>query len=173
MTISRRSVMPMLFGMAMILGHAPAFATADGPDIFRVSGVASWDRLNLRAGPAASYKVVGTIPHDGRFIENLGGCVGKWCRVRYEGVIGWAHTGFLAEDWFEFPPAVTYHVVGVAWNDVLNIRTGPSAAYPVIGAIPPDGVDVVRVGGCEGAWCRIRHDDTFGWVNTKYLAPDL
>jgi uncharacterized protein YraI len=173
MTIRTHALAPFVLGMSLLLGDPPpAAATADGPDLFRVTGVASWDRLNMRGGPAASYRVVGRIPHDARGIENLG-CGGTWCQVRWQGVIGFANNRYLAEDWFEFPPALTYRVVGVAWGDALNVRTGPSAGHPVIGAIPPDGVDIVQVGGCDGEWCRIRHDDTFGWVNTQYLAPDL
>ena len=173
MSFSRRSVMPLLIGMAVMLADTPARAIADGPDFYRVVGVASWDRLNLRAGPAAGYRVLARIAHDARFIENLGGCAGSWCWVRHNGVIGWVNTDFLAEDSGDYPPATTYRVTGVAWGDALNIRTGPSAAYPVLGSIPPNGAEIVRVGGCQGEWCRIRFDDIFGWVNSHYLAPDF
>ncbi|HUC47679.1 MAG TPA: hypothetical protein VMR94_14080, partial [Hyphomicrobiaceae bacterium] len=33
----------------------------------------------------------------------------------------------------------TYRVVSVARGDVLNLRSGPSVAYPVVGTIPPGG----------------------------------
>jgi uncharacterized protein YraI len=31
----------------------------------------------------------------------------------------------------------TYRVVAVDFDDVLNIRAGPSAGYPIVGEIPP------------------------------------
>jgi len=38
----------------------------------------------------------------------------------------------------------TYRVVYVAPGDVLNLRAGPSAAYSVVGAIPPGSGDWPR-----------------------------
>jgi hypothetical protein len=40
----------------------------------------------------------------------------------------------------------TYRVVGVEYDDVLNIRAGPSMGYPVVGVIPPGGRGVRLVG---------------------------
>ena len=173
MTITRRSLVPVLFGAALLVGQVPAHATADGPDLYRVAGVAVWDKLNMRAGPATSYRVVGRIPHDGRGIENLGGTVGRWHQVRYQGTVGWAHAGYLAEDAHDNAwPAPRFRVVGVAWNDVLNVRAGPNATTAVVGALAPGTTGVARAGGCVGAWCLIQHGATSGWVNMRFLTPD-
>jgi uncharacterized protein YraI len=67
--------------------------------------------------------------------------------------------------------AATYRVVLVADDDVLNIRKGPSASYPIVGTIPPDGRGVRRAGSCRG-WCRVSYDGVSGWVNGAYLAPE-
>ncbi|MGI9412333.1 MAG: SH3 domain-containing protein [Hyphomicrobiales bacterium] len=64
----------------------------------------------------------------------------------------------------------TYRVVGVEVWDVLNIRSGPSVRFQVVGAMPPDAVGVVITGPCEGNWCRISYFAKSGWVNTNYLA---
>jgi hypothetical protein len=95
-----------------------AFATADGPDSYAVSGVAAEDTLSLRAGPSADAEKIGQIAHDARGLQNLG-CQGLpsltewqemtgaereasrrnyWCRVRYLGVEGWVAGRFLRED---------------------------------------------------------------------------
>jgi N-acetylmuramoyl-L-alanine amidase len=66
----------------------------------------------------------------------------------------------------------TYHVVAVATNDVLNIRSGPSPDLDVVGVIPPDGRGVRIVGPCKGQWCEIDYRGTGGWVNTQYLASE-
>ncbi|AXI47926.1 hypothetical protein C1J03_19105 [Sulfitobacter sp. SK012] len=82
-----------------------------------------------------------------------------------------------------------YAVTGVANNDVLNIRTIPSASGTLIGAIPPDGDGIANL-GCVGGvtyeewvdvteeeraesvktrWCRVGYDRTIGWVAGWFL----
>lgn len=72
------------------------------------------------------------------------------------------------------PSAATasYRVAGVASDDVLNVRAGPSPTHPIVGAIPPQGSDVRVVGTCHGAWCPIVFRSTRGWVSSYYLAND-
>lgn len=81
---------------AAIASAAPALATASGPDFFRVGGVASWDVLWIRSAPSPRATKLGSIPHDGSGIRNLG-CEGRWCRVEYRGVVGWSHGRYLYE----------------------------------------------------------------------------
>jgi heat shock protein HslJ len=94
-----------------------AHATADGPEHYRVTGVAAEDVLNMRAAPDASGALVGTIPHGGDGLLAFD-CVGglglvewenasedereaarktRWCLVGYDRVIGWAAAWHLAE----------------------------------------------------------------------------
>lgn len=100
-----------------MMAPGASFAEADGPDFYRVTGVASDDVLNIRARPSASGDKVGSIPHDGDGIANLG-CEGglsyaewsaaseeeraassrhRWCQISFEGVEGWVAGRFLAE----------------------------------------------------------------------------
>ncbi len=65
-----------------------------------------------------------------------------------------------------------YRVVSVEDSDVLNIRSGPSAEHPTVGAIPPQGRGVALVGQCLAEWCPIRHAGRSGWVHSYYLAAD-
>lgn len=52
----------------------------------------------------------------------------------------------------------------------LNLRTGPSTAYPAITSMP-DGV-VVNVRGCTAGynWCRVDWNGYDGWAAANYLA---
>lgn len=70
---------------------------AHGPDSYRVSGVASWDRLNIRSGPGADYPVLGSIPPNGTGVICVGPCQGRWCRIEWRGAEGWTNTRYLAE----------------------------------------------------------------------------
>jgi len=67
--------------------------------------------------------------------------------------------------------ARTYRVVDVEYDDVLNIRAGPSAGYAIVGVIPPGGRGVRLVGHCQG-WCPVSYNGAAGWVNGRYLAPE-
>lgn len=68
--------------------------------------------------------------------------------------------------------ADSYRVAGVASDDVLNVRAGPSPEHPVVGSIPPQGRNVKVIGMCQGAWCPIAFGSTRGWVSSLYLAHE-
>lgn len=109
---------PTFLAAALLLAAAaPALAEADGPDYFRVRGVAQDDTLNIRAAPSASAAILGAIPPNGDGIRNLG-CQGglsfgewqkatdaqrraaekhRWCHISYRGIEGWAAGRFLGE----------------------------------------------------------------------------
>jgi hypothetical protein len=104
---------------AVLIVSGTASATADGPDYYRVTGVAATDVLNIRSEPDPHAPKVGEIPPDGICVRNLG-CRGglsfqeftelstaekeqrlrenpRWCRIEYQGVTGWVAGRFLAE----------------------------------------------------------------------------
>jgi uncharacterized protein YraI len=85
-----------------------------------------------------------------------------------------------------------YAVTGVAADDVLNLRSGPSPHSDKIGEIPHDGRGLRNL-GCQGVptfaewekmtpeqrtesgkkrWCRVRFGDLEGWVAGRYLRED-
>lgn len=67
---------------------------------------------------------------------------------------------------------VSFRVYGVADDDVLNIRSGPSDGHPVVGSIPPSASTVRIIGGCVALWCEVQFRSTRGWVNRYYLAQN-
>jgi hypothetical protein len=69
-------------------------------------------------------------------------------------------------------PVQSFRVWGVASDDILNVRDGPSADYVATGAILPDAVGVSIVGECRDEWCPIYHRGITGWVNSLYLIED-
>jgi hypothetical protein len=120
-----------VLGLALL--DVCAVATADGgPDYYAVTGVAADGVLNIRAEPSAGSRKIGEIPHDARGLQNLG-CTGgpsfaewlkmseaerkragrdRWCRVRYQGIVGWVAGRYLMED--SNAPAVLEHPAGPA-----------------------------------------------------------
>ena len=63
----------------------------------------------------------------------------------------------------------SFRVAGVDYDDVLNVRNGPSTDHSVVGTIPPDTAGIKIVGSCVSAWCPIQHRAITGWVNSVYL----
>jgi hypothetical protein len=75
------------------------------------------------------------------------------------------------------PTLGKFAVVGVASNDILNVRAGPGVDRPIVGTIPYYGRDVeVHAGGQEADgswWVPVQHGDVSGWANSKYLARQV
>ena len=69
----------------------------------------------------------------------------------------------------EYP--ALHNVTGVADNDVLNIRSQPSASAPIIGFLGPHqrSVEVVASDGSE-KWGLVNSGETSGWVSLRYMA---
>jgi hypothetical protein len=65
-----------------------------------------------------------------------------------------------------------FKVVNVRSNDVLNIRSGPSADFDIIGELPPDSGGIAITSACRSRWCPVQHGSTSGWVNSAYLSPE-
>jgi hypothetical protein len=64
-------------------------------------------------------------------------------------------------------------VMGVAHDDVLNLRAGPGTGQPVLETIPPTYMDLIATGETRrlsGAfWARIDYDGTIGWAHLGFL----
>ena len=103
----------------MITVSEVALAEADGPDYYRVHGVAGNDVLNMRSEWHWRATKVGEIPPGAGCVRNLG-CEGgltmdeymnlskreqaailkkrpRWCLVEYRGTRGWVSGRYLAE----------------------------------------------------------------------------
>jgi hypothetical protein len=117
--VKRSDTMRLALIAVLVFAASAVFADADGPDFFRVTGVAEDDVLNMRAEPDPQAKKIGEIPPDGTCVRNLG-CRGgltfqeftelsekqkaqrlkenpRWCKVEYRGVEGWVAGHYLRE----------------------------------------------------------------------------
>lgn len=65
-----------------------------------------------------------------------------------------------------------YDVVGVASDDVLNIRSGPGAEFEVIGTLAPDaeGVEVIAPND-RFTWAQINSGEGTGWISMSFVVP--
>lgn len=84
-------------------------------------------------------------------------------------------TTTLAGDPIDFGPADgdVIMVVGVRYDDVLNLRAAPGADQPIADEIPPTFADLVAQGNTRdlspGFWIEVDYEGTVGWVNMRYI----
>jgi hypothetical protein len=87
-----------------------------------------------------------------------------------------ATTTTLAGEPIEFGPAEDdiVMVVGVAYDDVLNLRAAPGADQPISDEIPPTFAELVAQGNTRdlspGFWIEVDYEGSVGWINFAYTA---
>ena len=158
------------------LASAPnAFATADGPDHYRVVKVSGAMSLHMRSKPGKLSPTIYKLPFNARHLSNRIETRGRWALVEYKGHIGWVHMDYLAED-APYQPTI-YRVTGLENWDGLNLRKGPKAGSPIISSIPGSAKNIEESGICRGLWCPVRFDGIEGWVHKRFLSvvpyPDI
>jgi hypothetical protein len=88
---------------------AGAFTQATAAERYIVSGVESWDTLNIRSQPNHRSTIIGEIPANGSSINSTGQESGSgrstWTKVTYNGVSGWVSKRYLATDYSFTAPA--------------------------------------------------------------------
>ena len=104
--------------LLLVATSALAQTAVDGSSYWAVTGVPSYDSLNLRAEPRAESKRLAKIPFNARGIKNYGcpnhvtfeqwkrmtqsqkdwAARSRWCQVEYKGTKGWVASRFLKED---------------------------------------------------------------------------
>lgn len=63
-----------------------------------------------------------------------------------------------------------FDVVGVASDDVLNIRSAPGTAGEIVGSLPHDGSDIEVIRPTEHlTWGLVNARERTGWVSLSYL----
>lgn len=61
-------------------------------------------------------------------------------------------------------------VVGVAANDILNIRAEPNAQAQIRGTLKPDAKGIEITGfDASGKWAQVSMGETSGWASGKFL----
>lgn len=87
-----------------------------------------------------------------------------------------APSATLPGEEIEFGPAEgdVIAVIGVAHDDVLNLRAAPGPSFEIVGEIPPLEDELVARGETrdigQAFWIAVDHDGTEGWVNFRYTA---
>lgn len=84
-------------------------------------------------------------------------------------------TSTLAGEPIDFGPAEgdVLMVIGVRYDDVLNLRSGPGVGATIVGEIPPTFTDLVALGNTRqlprSFWIEVDYEGTEGWVSMSYV----
>ncbi|MCP5082275.1 MAG: SH3 domain-containing protein [Alphaproteobacteria bacterium] len=75
-----------------------------------------------------------------------------------------------------------FRIVGVASNDVLNLRSGPNSGAPLTGTMQPKRHGIIALSGSctpqaaskSKQWCKVTHyvdsGTTIGWASRRFLS---
>ena len=126
--------------------------------------------LNLRALPRTGSQILGQIPPGTRV--TVYEYASDWCRVNYNGTVGYVMTLFLRfgeqEEETE-DEAVAYATVNTPGGP-LNLRTSASTYAGVVTQIPQYASVSIYARG--ESWCEVGYEGYRGFAMTSYLAFD-
>jgi SH3-like domain-containing protein len=112
-------------------------------------------------------RIVGTIPFYARNVEALGECINSWCRIRQASLEGWIRQRHLTDQPATRKPLLQLEPVMPV--DALNVYSAPNKEAKLVATIQPPVTDIEPLETCDERWCLIRHLDTVGWIEPKYL----
>jgi outer membrane lipoprotein SlyB len=145
--------------MKHLMLSAAIIAAVAGPAAAATTASATTD-LNVRSGPAVWNEVTGVIP-SGASVD-VEGCLGEvnWCKVSYEGNIGWAYGAYLSTtvdaETISLAPETRPQVVQII-EDNDNSAAAPVGGAAVAGTIAaavaagPVGIAAAAVAGAVAA----------------------
>ena len=117
-------------------------------------------RLNLRAAPSTTAKVLLVIPNGAEVGRATSGDTNGFAKVTYNGTTGWASTAYL-----RWPAADANTATTTA---ALNLRAAPSTTAKVILVIPA-GSKVTLTGQGSGSYAYVIYQGTSGYAASAYL----
>ncbi|MBN1678978.1 MAG: SH3 domain-containing protein [Anaerolineae bacterium] len=133
--------------------------------------------LNMRSGPGVEYGVVGWLPGGtsaqvtGRNVANT------WWQISYSGVTGWISGGYST-----LQAGADVNQIPITWGTPtpaaimltaqlnLNMRSGPSVGYAVVGWLPVGQSAQVIGRSPTTGWWQITYNGVTGWVSGRYTA---
>ncbi len=132
-----------------------------------VVNVRADDRLNMRARPSSSARVVARLRYGQCGIIVMDECQGNWCPIEDGHNSGWVNRRYLSM----VSPAL-YCVTGVARGDRLNVRAFPSSTSRVIHRLDRRQCDIAFLPYATSGWQKIRVEGYEGWVSRRYLSGE-
>ncbi|MGL4911657.1 MAG: SH3 domain-containing protein [Romboutsia sp.] len=117
--------------------------------------------LNMRSGAGTSYRVI-TKLNKGTQVEVISQSNG-WTKIKYDGRLGYVSSQYLDE----IKNQETSKTNKVVNTDSLNVRSGPSTSYSVVGKLKK-GENIGVISESNG-WSKIDYKGKIAYTSSKYL----
>lgn len=166
MVTSQRNMRPLRVaaavttGVALVMGGAGLAVAATG---------AATTTVNIRSGPSTSKAVKGSLVR-GQRITVTGRSKPGWVKVNFAG-----SSAYIAAKYIDSsgklpaaPKKISTSGTKVVTED-LNVRTGPSSRYRVVGTLP-EGRKITLSGKQSGGFAQTTYAGHTRWVAVAYLA---
>ena len=175
------SVSAALLGNSLVVGNAMESAQVDqieslndnevveggeGSDVLEASMVqgraaliqytVNTDSLNVRSGPSTSYSILGGLKR-GTVIE-VQSITSGWAKFNYNGKTAYCNATYLQKK------ATTSMKVN---TDSLNVRSGPSTSYSILGGLKRG--TVIEVQSITSGWAKFNYNGKTAYCNATYL----
>ncbi len=124
--------------------------------------------LNVRSGPSTSYQIVGKLNTGDKVgvISEING----WSKITHNGKVAYVHSGYLknvSSDSKPTPPTNGVKFEKEVTTNGLNVRSGPSTSYQIVGKLNTG--DKVGVISESNGWSKINYNDKVAYVYSSYL----
>lgn len=124
------------------------------------------DWLRVRNGPGTNFQIIGHIfPKENYKVLEKGE---TWSKIQYNQSIAYTATQFLLiteqKNQENITPSKSLAVVTV---DILNVRSGPSTTFDIIGKLNKD--DSIKVLQIKDGWYEININNTTGWIAGDFV----
>jgi uncharacterized protein YvpB/SH3-like domain-containing protein len=119
------------------------------------------ENLNIRSGPSTKYAIIGTVKK-GSNLNIIGNAAG-WYNVIYNGKKGFVSGQYVKVSNSPTPVSDQY----VTTSD-LNVRSGASVTYPILGVLKKGSFLTVHSKLSNG-WYQINYSGQQGFINGKYV----
>ena len=141
--------------------------------------------LMLRAEPSIKASIIAEIPnrrtvnileYSDKIVE-LNGEMGKWCKVDYDGKIGWVWEKFIETTISQEIVQPKSGYVKTKEGSDLRLRSAPSEKASIITKIANGSKVIilekddhfVTVNGDVGQWLKVKYEGTIGWAWGKFI----
>ena len=126
-------------------------------------------RVNVRNGAGFNSKVIGQLK-GGDQVTRTGKGKNGWSQIIYNNQTAYVANNYLTTDSLEEMDGATFEEVNqtVRATDKVNIRSGPSVDFDVIGQLKA-GEEVTRTAIGDKGWSRIEYGGQKCYVSNSYL----
>ena len=141
----------------------PTTTQSPDPEIIKTGTV--WaNTLNIRSGPSTSYSKLGSFSkNDSVSIVELEP-VKNWHKIWYKGDMAYVYAKYVNTQ-----SAPTVEATGVITASVLNIRSGPSTSYSILGQFKKGNeVNITKL-NYSSNWHQILYKDSVAYIHSSYV----